>query len=281
MAESKEHVETIGKIWDSLSTGNRILFVCFVLGLLGAVGGAGYWLGNYQTELKLAALEAKHERDLTTTDRQRLEQIDDLRNKLSNSDRQRLEQLDGLRSKSSSNERFRLEQIDDLRSKLSTHVWSKDSGCPDLENAEPIQTSQEGFLIEYLKERCENHPIAKTGIDWGKDVKTTVRMGDFFRKYAKHKVLWEGMIWDVVDEGHLIRLSMVLTHKCPQTIIVNCYFAKELLSEKILGSLQRGVSVSVLGVLNGNGELVKCHPPGIGTGVPASELKLIAPNAPP
>jgi hypothetical protein len=227
MKESNEHIETIGKIWDSLSTGGRIRFIGYLLGILFAATGASFYLGGWRADARIAALEAKYERDLTDRDE------------------------------------GRLSQIKDLRHQLSMHLWSKESGCPDFVNAEPLPTSQESLLKEYLKER--------------NDEKTSVQMSDFFDKYANRAVHWEGFVWDVVDEGHMMRVTMAFPqYKCPQTLLVNCYFTKELVYPK--NHWCRGNWMAIQGVLNRCGEVVKCSVMGEGSGVSAKQLRVIAPS---
>jgi hypothetical protein len=117
MPDLKDNAETIGAIWDSLNSAKKFRLVALALGLVIATGSAGFWLGTLSGASRIAAQEAKHERDLTEHDRQRLD------------------------------------QIKDLRRRLEDHAWPKEAGIPDVPDAEAIGTSQESFLNEYFRAR--------------------------------------------------------------------------------------------------------------------------------
>ena len=230
MADSNEHIETIGKIWDSLSTGGRIRFFGYLFGVLFAAIASSIYFGGRYADVKIAALEARYERELMNQDE------------------------------------GRMLQIKDLRRQLSAHLWTKESGCPDFENAQPFQTSQESYLVEYLTKR--------------NDENTTLQMSEFFEKYAYRAVHWEGFVWNIVDEGHVMRVTMAFPqYNNSQTMLVNCYFAKEIVYPK--EHMGRGEWMWVTGVLNRSGELVKCSLVGGGSGVPANQLRVIAPSEAP
>ena len=70
MPESDSKTEIFSKIWDSLSTRGKLVFILFLAAVLGSGFWSGYWFGNLIGENKTEATEAKYEREITELKRQ-------------------------------------------------------------------------------------------------------------------------------------------------------------------------------------------------------------------
>lgn len=59
MADNSKHYETLGQLWDTMSTGQKIGFTVFATTILFAVGGIGFWFGRVSVDSRVTKIEAE------------------------------------------------------------------------------------------------------------------------------------------------------------------------------------------------------------------------------
>jgi hypothetical protein len=163
---TEDKLETVGNVWDSLSTGKKAGLAFFLMGSWAAFFGSGYGVALKLCEFRISAATAQHERVVTDLHQQILESRE--------------------RDTKKRDEPTRETPIPYLSISVTT---PGEDNLPKLSEAQPNDLSMSDFA------KLHSDFAART-----KDV-LSLHMPTFFDAYHGKRFVWTGYVADVRKEG--------------------------------------------------------------------------------
>lgn len=215
MSDKDDKLRLFGKIWDGLSTPQKLLVSISLLAVLAAAFTGGFWLGDLSGNYKVASAEARYERHIT-----------ELRSQL---------------AEKSAARGYRLE--------IKGYDPNADAtDLPDLDDAPRDDTS----MLEFAQESAADSLVFKEAHEG----KTSIQRPEFSPRDVGKRFDWTGYVEDVSGMDGGVELSIYADRKKPSGFRTTCYFTGEL--RAVFENLETGQEVTVAGVMNRMGSLVRC-----------------------